>query len=206
MLTKTDSISSTTVQSVIGSSQMGAALGISRMSSRAKLWRELTGNQTPSELKPNKILEELWTMGNANEHLCVRDLEIASGILFDHTGEKQLTGFSGRIRSTPDGIYGLSGCEAKCMSSKYGKWIEPKPSHIAQCQTHMYVHDLEEVVFGRWEFHTKTMVWMIFRDEEYIQWMIEEADKFLKLVDDRTPPPRRNKRPIAPGCRIERIQ
>lgn len=186
---------------------MAGALGIHPGLSQAKLWRKLLGKETPAELKPNPVLEQMFERGRANEHLCIADMEIASGVLADHTGENQLTKHVGRIRSTPDGIYDVTTFEAKCISSTYSKWMDPKVEHLCQCQTHMYVHDGEECIFGRWEQDVKSCVWIVYRCDEYIEWMLENVKPFFKLLDDEEPPPRKGKRPVPPDtCRVERIQ
>lgn len=197
MLTKTDSIA-------VGSSQMGAALGLDPGCSRAKLYRRLTGTQTPAELKPNPLLESFWEMGNANEHLCVSAIEIASGVLFDHTGDDQITTHKGRVRSTPDGLANMSACEAKCVSA-YGKWDYPKPVHIAQCMTHIYANDLEKCYFGRWKLDEDTMVWVIEKNDEYVDWMLRILDDFLECLDNLSPPETFVTRPVSPEVYVERI-
>lgn len=184
---------------------MGAALGLDPGTSRAKLYRRLTGTQTPSELKPNKMLDEMFALGNENEHKCIADIEIAAGLWFEHTGENQITTHIDRIRSTPDGLCDEAAAEAKCVSA-YAKWMEPKPIHIAQCQTHMYVNDLEYVAFGRWQEFEPTMVWMIERSDAYIDWMLETVKDFLRCLDEREVPKTFTTRPVPPAHKQERIR
>jgi len=177
------------------SSNFAAAMGISPWQSRQKLWRVLTGREQRDPINDNMQ----W--GIDNEHRAVAAVEAATGLLFTHTGSNQKHIERDVFGTTPDGLLGSTGLEVKCPQ----KVTEVVPAHyLPQVQGQMFIAGLDTVVFGQWT-PDKSRVWMVPRNDEYIEAMLPLLQDFMECLRTDSQPKRR-KKPVMPEVKTERIK
>jgi putative phage-type endonuclease len=128
-------------------SQCAAALGLCKFTSRAKLWRQLTGREAPFE-------GNVYTQyGNDNEHHAIAALEARMGVIVD-AGRFCRHPTIEWLGASPDGFLSPSGevshwsvVEAKCPQKIHAEL----PEHYkVQMMVQMACAGLENGIFVSW--------------------------------------------------------
>jgi hypothetical protein len=190
------------------SSLFASALGVGYQS-RQKLFRTLTGREE------RDAMNERMQWGIDHEHYAVAGVEAITGLLFRNTGKRQrhiereilIGGRDILFGSTPDGILRNdrrdTGLEVKCPNPDGGPY-EGVPFHyIPQVQGQMWVCNLAEVYFSAWTPDAQK-IWLVPRDEKYIEWMSILLREFMGYVKNDEEP-KRKKKPTPPEVKYEEI-
>ena len=192
MSTDTQSSSPSTSLTTLSSSKFAAAMGISPWLSRKKLWRLMTGRETPD----NPVQRMKW--GVHNEWRAVAAVEAHTGLIFDYTGDRQhtrtLPHAGTTLRATPDGIAGTIGLEVKCPERCYE---DIPPHYMAQIQGQIRVCGMVNVFFACWG-NSFFKCWNVPRSKLYIEAMLPLLQEFLGYIHSDTEPPRLARKPVMP--------
>jgi putative phage-type endonuclease len=178
------------------SSNFAAAIGLNPYQSRQKLFKILTGRASRDPL--NAAMK--W--GIDNEKRAVAGVEAITGLLFEYTGENQMHSTFHDYGTTPDGcqVGRNIGLEVKCPSNMYQ---EIPVYYMPQVQGQMMVAHFDAVYFSPWT-PEEQKVWLVPRDDRYIEWMHELLSDFMKCLE-RDEEPKRRKKPTPPEVNYEEI-
>lgn len=185
-------------------SNFAAAMGLSRYSSRAKVFREMTGRV--EAFKGNAATR--W--GQRHEPRAVADYERLLGTAINASGEEQdfhIHRDHDWLGCTPDGFTEERLVEIKCpYSEKPFDLDRLRFEYMPQVQGQMEIVGLEEVDLVCWT-RQRIDVWRIARSRDYWDWMLGLLCEFKGFLDSDTPPPRmRGKPTFGDTIRVRRFR
>lgn len=172
---------------IIGASDVSAVLGISPWSSPWKLWLEK--RSAVVEEKDSEVLR--W--GKYLEHAIVPRFMDDTGLKVIAEQCLAIHPENARAGATLDGLVTDDEAVLGPLEIKTGylsKWEEQIPLHYqAQGQWQLYVSDQEVTHFAVFEDRFSPLyIVELKRDQSDIDFMLEEVEAFLQLVDSGTPP------------------
>lgn len=187
---------------ILGASQFAAAAGLHPHTSRAELWRVLTGRKEPEVFNPEWLQagvdQEAWAVQKASE---------ITGIQWENTLQGQCSHYYGGLRATPDGIYrdarGTFVLEVK--SPQHRMYVDIPPYYMPQLQGQLLVCQADEACFVA-AMGTHVKAWWVMRSQAYIDELVTLLDDFLLCMEHDIEPPRLSKRPAMPEVQASPVQ
>ena len=187
-------------------SKWGSAVGLTSWTSRAKLWRLMTGREVEED-NPYMI------NGRENEHRAVAGVEAFMGWKFDHTGKDQKrskTRRYGNFESSakPDGDYRGFGLEVKCPKNLKD---EIRLNYQVQLCAQFDMCGFQAIYYSEWT-PEEQRIWRVSRDGylSILNEVMPYLKYFSKYVITDTEPKRfsakANPKPSFSPLTYERVQ
>ena len=169
---------------LINASTAPSAAGVKgAYDSRAKAFRKKLGLEE-QEVTPPMLY------GMVNEHYAKHDGEIAVGSLSFSVGIHVHDDYPWMGAST-DGVFIGKGLhEIKCRPQKPYTTISPQ--HMGQVQIQLACAGSEKCYFQSWT-PSEQRIWIIYRNQDYFEWILPHLEEFCKYVLDEKPPPNRKR-------------
>ena len=183
----------------LGASDFASCCGIGH-TSRIKLWLYKT-KRKEKEVTP-------WMQhGKDNEHFAVSNVEMITGLWFDHTGANQakktlVTSQGWTAVCMPDGICDDIILEVKCPAELRD---EVRDYYQVQCQAMCTIGNYEKVLYAEWR-PKETRMWWVHPSEKLERQIFRAANDFMGYWVEDERPKRFSRKPELTPLKTERFR
>lgn len=187
----------------IGGSDAPTLAGLNPFKLRDELWAEMTGLLEPVDISQEPAV--YW--GSRLEPVILDEVGREYGSPVSHWPQSSVVVHEScdRIHDTPDGIMRLDGLlalvQVKTVNAyKIDDWRDEPPVHVyTQVQHELEVTGLTVAVVAALIGGQQYKSFIVERDREVGDWLVDRAREFLAWVDDRIEPPHDSRFPMTVG-------